>query len=162
MSGKAPQLDAAAASIADLAAADEASERRRTTRLLAYWRRLRAIEGVPLIVDFDPRRNPVPWDDCLLLYRAGASDWVFDHFGAGLAALTGLVPPTIAALPRDSLVARLLAELPPLLESCQPRLLAGELAASTGTLLHRSLLLPLRSLDRRLAYVLGAVTYRRR
>jgi hypothetical protein len=134
-------------------------ERRRITRLLVYWRSLRPIGGVPAFTEFDPRRNPVPWHDCLLLFRSEREGWVFDHFGPRLVRFAGGRPSTVSEVPRGCLVGQLLAGLPALQSDARPWQIEGEAVVAREQLLHRSMILPFRDGGMRIAYVLGALTY---
>src|ERR1700732_160269 len=63
----------------------EAIDKRATVRLLRYWLSLRRVGVAPFFRDLDPRRNPVPWEQCFLV-DAGPTgeDATFDHIGRAL------------------------------------------------------------------------------
>lgn len=134
-------------------------ETRRVERLLHYWRSLRPLEGVPVFFDFDPNRNPVPWKQCFLLARGEDDSFMFDHFGTGLFALVWTFPAVPAEVPAGTVVGELVDGVAAVVAQGQPWQVAGESAGRDGTIRHRSILLPFRDAQWRLAYVLGAVTY---
>jgi hypothetical protein len=139
---------------------DPQIEARRANRLLYYWQSLRRIEGIPAYVDFDPRRNPLPWNQCFLLYRGADSRLVFDLFGAELLPLVGDAPAAPVDVPRATVLDELLEGLPFLLSRGQPWKHDGETATRLGFAKHRSVLLPFRDIRRNLAYVMGGVTFK--
>jgi hypothetical protein len=135
-------------------------EVRRVYRLLFYWRSLRAIEGVPVFVDFDPRRNPLHWSQCFLLAMVNGAAYVFDHFGVSLFPLVGAVPARPNEVPEDTVVGRLLSGIPWVTGRGQPWKVEGVDRAGNATVYHRSVLIPFRDVGHRLAYLLGGVTFR--
>lgn len=136
----------------------EEQERRATVRLVNYWLALHRSQGFPAFVDFDPRRNPIPWDQCLLASCAGIEDVAHEHVGSTLSALER----ECATAPlRCSLLDEILSPLDPAIRTGQPQgvdniyTLSGE-----RRLLFRSVLLPFRSLDPARHYVLAAVSFK--
>lgn len=138
----------------------EERERRATVRLVHYWLSLQRGGAVPAFVDFDPHRNPIAWDQCLLASCGGADDVVLEHVGTALAAVDLEMA---AAVPgsRPSFVKEILAPLPDALRGGEPRHASGSCGlAGERCLLYRSVLLPFRSLDSARHYVLGAATFK--
>ncbi|MGB8274875.1 MAG: PAS domain-containing protein [Alphaproteobacteria bacterium] len=142
------------------AGSDAQLEQRRANRLLFYWQALRRIEGVPVYVDFDPRRNPLPWNQCFVLFRETDGRLVFDAFGTELLALIGGLPASIDQIPEYCVLDELLEGLPFVFSRGQPWKYDGETDTPLGEIRHRSVLLPFRDVHRREAYVLGGVTFR--
>lgn len=136
------------------------SEARRVYRLVFYWRSLRAVDGVPVFFDFDPRRNPLHWNQCFLLAMVERAAFVFDHFGASLVPLVGTTPASPDEVPEDTVIGRLLSGIPWVTDRGQPWKVEGVDPLGTATLYHRSVLLPFRDVSHRLAYLLGGVTFR--
>ncbi len=137
-------------------------ERRATVRLVHYWNSICRNKAMPAFVDFDPHRNPIDWDHCLLASCAGPKDVVLEHVGAALAGLDVLAE---SASPPDrpmlGLVTRILAPLPQIIAAAAPAHHDDifELPG-VGRVLFRSVLLPFRSVDAGRNYVLGAATFR--
>ena len=138
---------------------DEETEARRVNRLLYYWQSLRPVDGVPAFVDFDPRRNPLGWNQCFVLFRDAGDGFLFDHFGARLFPLVWTMPKTLSEVPQESVVARLLKGLPTVVAAGQPWSVAAVEPVRQGLLYHRSILLPFRDVRQRLSYVLGGMTF---
>jgi hypothetical protein len=140
----------------------DGAEQRRTLRLLVQWRSLRQQDGIPWFSDFDPHRNPVPWERCVLFSLAPSGEIVIEHTGAALrppsedGAAGARARAEAASFLRSRLgdLAVIRTEWRPLEGSGRERLEGGEL------LLYRSLLLPFRDRGGRPAYVLGAATWR--
>jgi len=138
-------------------------ERRLTLRLEGYWLSLRWSGAGPFFHDFRPERNPIPWSDCFLAWRAdGGGELALDHVGARLATL--LKPagsnlaepewlPQALALCFGDLEAALAGALPVRREASFRR-------RDGSTLLYRSILLPFVDWDRQPRYLLGGLTYR--
>lgn len=135
-------------------------EGRRANRLLFYWQSLRRIEGIPAYVDFDPRRNPLPWDHSFLLYRSEDGALAFDVFGEALLKFVGKAPAALADIPEACVLDDVLAGLAFLFSRGQPWKYDGETMMGIGLVKHRSILLPFRDVRRRLAYVMAGVTFR--
>lgn len=137
-------------------------ERRATVRLVHYWNSICRNNAMPAFVDFDPRRNPIGWDHCLLASCAGPKDVILEHVGAALADLDlqgGRACPPGA--PQPGLVARILSPLPRIIAAAAPAHHDDIFAMpGVGRVLFRSVLLPFRSVDAARHYVLGAATYR--
>lgn len=137
-------------------------ERRATVRLVHYWNSICRSNAMPAFVDFDPHRNPIDWDHCLLASCAGPKDVVLEHIGKALA---GLDAEAESACPPDrpwqGLVSRILAPLPQIISAAAPAHHNDifELPG-VGRVLFRSVLLPFRSVDAGRNYVLGAATFR--
>jgi hypothetical protein len=142
---------------------EDVLERRATVRLTRYWSSLRNVGPAPSFRDFDPLRNPVPWENCFLVaHDPTAGDPVFDHIGV---ALWNEVDHSLPRIEGGRKIPFLLSGIGPDLEeawnSGQPVEREGSHpVASGGDLLYRSVLLPfvIEKSDRR--YVLGATTYR--
>lgn len=136
----------------------EEQERRATVRLVNYWLALHRSRGIPAFVDFDPRRNPIPWEQCLLASCAGIDDVVHEHVGSTLSALE---LECATAPVRRSLLEEILTPLDPAIRTGQPQATDGIYTlARERRLLFRSVLLPFRSLDPARHYVLGAVSFK--
>src|SRR5882724_1737611 len=99
-----------------------AIERRATVRLQRYWMALRRVGIAPAFQDFDPRRNPVPWENCFLARVGQTNDPIaFEHVGPALwIAVDHAVPddPKSAGLP--DFLAELIGELGAALSTGQP------------------------------------------
>lgn len=138
-------------------------ERRATVRLVHYWQSLRRNSDVPAFVDFDPHRNPVPWDNCLLASCRQPHDVIFEHVGAGLVAVD---PPasgrSAAAAPEDMPFVRRVARFIPVVQRTNEvqHLSDDYRRADSGIVLYRAVLLPFRGRRPEWSYILGAVTYR--
>jgi hypothetical protein len=144
-------------------AVQEGTERRATVRLLRYWLSLRRTGIAPLFRDFDPRRNPVPWENCFLICVDPADRAVtFEHIGRGLrigVPPIGVVAATAPELP--SFLAELIAERDYVLATGTPAERDGRHILRDGReFLFRSILLPFLDLHQHPCYALGAVTYR--
>lgn len=137
-------------------------ERRATVRLVHYWMSLCRNEAIPAFVDFDPHRNPIDWDRCLLASCAGPLDVTLEHVGATLAALDAeAAGVTLGGAAVPGLVTRILSPLPDVIGGGGPRHHDDIYALpGIGKVLFRSVLLPFRSVDAGLSYVLGAATFR--
>jgi hypothetical protein len=137
-------------------------ERRATVRLVNYWMSLRRSHAIPAFVDFDPHRNPIGWDHCLLASCGGPADVVLEHVGAALAEVDldeAAVPG--ARLDMLGFVKEILAPLSQAIGSGEPQHCGGAYRIrGPRRMLYRSVLLPFRSLDAVRHYVLGAATYR--
>jgi hypothetical protein len=137
-------------------------ERRATVRLVNYWMSLRRSHAIPAFVDFDPHRNPIGWDHCLLASCGGPADVVLEHVGAALAEVDldeAAVPG--ARLDMLGFVKEILAPLSQAIASGEPQHCGGPYRIrGPRRMLYRSVLLPFRSLDAARHYVLGAATYR--
>ena len=137
-------------------------ERRATVRLVNYWMSLRRNHALPAFVDFDPHRNPIGWDHCLLASCGGPADVVLEHVGAALAEIDLDAAAVPGARP-DMLgfVKEILAPLAQAITSGEPQHCGGPYRIrGPRRMLYRSVLLPFRSLDAARHYVLGAATYR--
>ena len=137
-------------------------ERRATVRLVHYWNSICRSNAMPAFVDFDPHRNPIDWDHCLLASCAGPKDVVLEHIGAALAGLDAeaenACPP---GMPMQGLVTRILTPLPRIIAAAAPAHHDDIFALpGVGRVLFRSVLLPFRSVDAARNYVLGAATFR--
>jgi hypothetical protein len=137
-------------------------ERRATVRLVHYWNSICRNNAMPAFVDFDPHRNPIDWDHCLLASCAGPKDVVLEHVGAALADLDAKAekacPPGV---PPHGLVTRILAPLPRIVGGATPGHHDDIFALpGVGRVLFRSVLLPFRSVDAARHYILGAATFR--
>src|ERR1700730_12981567 len=56
------------------------SERRLLIRLEDYWQSLLQSSCGPFFEDFQPSRNPVPWENCFIAYISGqGAELAFDH-----------------------------------------------------------------------------------
>ncbi len=137
-------------------------ERRATVRLVHYWMSLCRNDTIPAFVDFDPHRNPIDWDRCLLASCAGPGEVTLEHVGATLAALDAeAAAARLDGAPVQGLVTRILSPLPEVIGGGGPRhhddiyTLPG-----LGKVLFRSVLLPFRSVNASQSYVLGAATFR--
>lgn len=137
-------------------------ERRATVRLVNYWMSLRRGHAIPAFVDFDPHRNPISWDHCLLASCGGPADVILEHVGTALAE----VDVDAAAVPgaRPNLlgfVREIMTPLAQAIASGEPQHCGGPYrVGGSRRMLYRSVLLPFRSLDAARHYVLGAATYR--
>lgn len=138
-------------------------ERRATVRLVNYWMSLRRGQAaLPAFVDFDPHRNPIGWDHCLLASCGGPADVVLEHVGTALAE----IDLDDAAMPgarfnKHGFVNEILAPLPRAIGTGEPQHCDGTYRLQgPRRMLYRSVLLPFRSLDAGRRYVLGAATYR--
>lgn len=137
-------------------------ERRATVRLVHYWMSICRKDALPAFVDFDPHRNPIGWDRCVLAVCGGPTDVTLEHVGATLVELdsraaqgrqSDSVPPGI--------VARMLDLLPEVLSRRAPCHGEGIFPLpGQGRVLFRSVLLPFRSVDETRRYVLGAATFK--
>lgn len=138
---------------------EDQQERRATVRLVHYWSSLRRNHALPAFVDFDPHRNPVPWDNCLLAACRSPREVVYEHVGAGLAAIdhdAGTATPESLPFVRE--VTRL---LPMVLRTGDVQHVADSYRrAPGGTVLYRAVLLPFRGTREEWSYVLGAATFR--
>jgi hypothetical protein len=140
-------------------------ERRATIRLLRYWLSLRRFGIVPAMSDFDPHRNPVPWENCFLIATGETpAELAIEHIGTTLWAALEL-PAPVSTRPADlpPLLRELVGDLDRVIDSGEPveraepdphRLPSGDM------LLYRTILLPFVDHRRRPRYVLGAVTMR--
>ena len=141
---------------------DAGQERRATRRLVNYWLSIRRNHPMPAFVDFDPRRNPIGWDQCLLASCAGPDDVMLEHVGATLATIDRDSIPQTGGGPRPiGFVNEILVALRPAIESGTPQHRNGSCVLSgRRRLLFRAVLLPFRSLDEARRYVLGAASFR--
>jgi hypothetical protein len=146
----------------DVVGSNPEHERRATVRLVHYWLSLCRSNAIPAFVDFDPHRNPIAWDRCVLAFCAGPTDVALEHVGETLAALDAEAAKTmVGGAPVQGLVARILSPLPEVIAGAQPRhhddiySLPG-----VGKILFRSVLLPFRSVSPSRHYILGAATFR--
>ena len=142
---------------------EDASEKRGTVRLLRYWLALRRFGIAPAMRDFDPRRNPVPWENCFLITLAEPpGEAIFEHIGPALwhaLERPPVVPSETAEMP-DFLQLHL-ADFDRVIASGEPAEHGGPYALPSGrSLLFRSILLPFSDMNRRACYALGAVTMR--
>ncbi|GIK97049.1 MAG: hypothetical protein BroJett029_12580 [Alphaproteobacteria bacterium] len=137
-------------------------ERRATVRLLHYWLSLRRNHRLPAFVDFDPHRNPVPWDHCLLASCRSAREVIYEHVGDGLVAVDRGASPDAAAEPQSlGFVKEITRSIPEVLQSGEVQTSAGAYPRpGGGTVLYRAALLPFRSTGDAWVYVLGAATYK--
>lgn len=134
-------------------------ERRATVRLLHYWRSLRRNHGLPAFVDFDPHRNPVPWDNCLLASCRLPREVIYEHVGAGLVAVDADGPP--AAPEALGFVREITRLLPAVLRTGEVQQSADSYERQGGGIvLFRAVLLPFRGTREEWSYVLGAATYK--
>ncbi len=135
-------------------------ERRATQRLEHYWLSLRWAERGPFFQDFQPGRNPVPWENCLLATIAENGALAFDHVGRTIIALFGRGP-SVAAPTLAEIAAERFGDFREALSSGRPLHREDEVVRADGTgVLYRSVLLPFVDLRRRPTYVLAAVSYR--
>lgn len=137
-------------------------ERRATVRLVHYWMSLCRNDTIPAFVDFDPHRNPIDWDRCLLASCADPASVTLEHVGATLAALDArAAEAALDGVPVPGLVTRILSPLGDVIGGGGPRHHDDIYALpGLGKVLFRSVLLPFRSVDSSLSYVLGAATFR--
>ncbi len=137
-------------------------ERRATVRLVHYWSSLRRNHALPAFVDFDPHRNPVPWDNCLLASCRLPREVIYEHVGAELAAIDEGAPDAAGsppeALPFVQAVTRL---LPVVLRTAEVQHVGDGYRRPAGGLVQfRAALLPFRGTREEWTYILGAVTFR--
>jgi len=138
------------------------SDRRRIIRLEDYWLSLRRCAQGPLIDDFQPARNPVPWRNCFIAYISGrGAEPIFDHVGDSIIVL---FKPDRTNLPDwewlVDIVAVRFGDMGEMLESFRPMKREGSFERPNGIVaLYRSVLLPFVDDKREPRYVLGAVTY---
>jgi hypothetical protein len=139
------------------------SERRLLIRLEDYWQSLRQSSCGPFFEDFQPSRNPVPWENCFIAYVSGqGAELAFDHIGASIIAL---FKPDRTNLPdREWLLDTITSwfgEIGNVLETARPARGEGRFYRPKGLVaLYRSVLLPFVDAKREPAYVIGATTYR--
>jgi hypothetical protein len=135
-------------------------ERRATVRLVNYWLSLQRSQGIPAFVDFDPHRNPIAWDQCLLASCGSPEDVELEHIGTAITAIDGETAMG-PARPQRRFLNEILAPLPDLLRTGEPQRVSGiTRLAGDRRLLYRSVLLPFRSIDPARHYVLGATTFK--
>lgn len=145
--------------------AQDLLEKRATVRLFRYWMSLRRADTTPFFRDFDPRRNPVPWEQCCLMTLNPPDQApIFDHIGGKLwTALDKPFPYTVGAAPLPALIVDLKPKIAETSCTGSPLESAGELALPAGgKVLYRSVLLPFLGSRQALRYVLGAITYTQR
>lgn len=137
-------------------------ERRATVRLLHYWLSLRRNHQLPAFVDFDPHRNPVPWDQCLLASCRSAEEVIYEHVGTALVAVDhGASSNPVAAPHSMGFVKEITRSIPEVLRSAKVQRSAGAYPLPGGSrVLYRAALLPFRSTGDAWIYVLGAATYK--
>jgi hypothetical protein len=137
-------------------------DRRATVRLLHYWLSLRRNHSQPAFVDFDPRRNPVPWDNCLLASCRLPREVIYEHIGAGLVAVDAEAPSAAADTPESlGFVQKVMRLLPIVLRTGEVQQSADSYhRPGGGIVLFRAALLPFRGTGEAWSYVLGAATYR--
>mgnify|MGYP001028651307 CR=1 FL=1 len=138
-------------------------ERRATVRLVHYWQSLRRNSGLPAFIDFDPHRNPVPWDNCFLASCMASQPPIFEHVGAGLVALDRQTSGTqSASSPEETPFMRHVARFISVVQRTEEvqHLEEGYRRTDGSTVLYRAVLLPFRGTREGWSYVLGAVTYR--
>ncbi len=141
---------------------DAGRERRATVRLVHYWKSICRDQPMPAFVDFDPTRNPIGWDQCLLASCGAVDDVILEHVGATLAAIDrDSIPAAGGGAPAIGFVHEILAPLRAAIESGAPQHLSGRCGLNERRrLLFRAVLLPFRSLEQGRRYVLGASSFR--
>jgi hypothetical protein len=118
---------------------------------------LRHSENGPVLADFRPERNPVPWPCCCLASWSGISAISFEHFGAAYGTVFGLEEADARrADDPASRFARLFGSFADALKAPRPLRKEGRCAEGPRTCLYRSVLLPFVDLQGSPAYVLGA------
>jgi hypothetical protein len=138
----------------------EQQERRATLRLLTYWHALRRPGAMPAFGDFDPRRNPVPWENCFLLAVAPTGGLALDHAGSALPGAAASAGAGNGA-PLPGLIGEIAGDAASVLEVGEPAQQAGRCTVGPRqAVLYRSVLLPFADLQGRPAYLLGAATWR--
>lgn len=124
---------------------------------------LRRLEGLAAFSDFDPRRNPVPWKNCFLIY-VDPCDGNARFELVGQRLLIGLNGMSSNLYPRTlppSFLGEMTQGLDEVLASGCPLQREGIYHARVRlAILYRSILLPFADLRRHSAYLLGAATYR--
>src|SRR5262245_42954551 len=97
-------------------------ERRATVRLRRYWASLRRVGTMPLFRDFDPHRNPVPWETCFLARReGGAAAPIFDHIGSALWVALDRPAPVVGSAARlPEFLEALIAQMTGVLATGEP------------------------------------------
>jgi hypothetical protein len=142
-----------------------APDRRATVRLQRYWSSLRQSGGCPYFADFRPDRNPIDWENCLLISRRSDGDFSVDHFGGAYERVFGTA---LASALRAGSTTRafltLFGDPAGALLRSQPVERDGEVVGRQPgqIVLYRSILLPFVDLEGRPAYVLGAFTFTER
>jgi hypothetical protein len=137
-------------------------ERRLVLRLMAYWDDLRGARDFPRCDEIDPETIGDDWPACCLLRLADphtSSTLLY----AGPDVLPDGLPrdqTTVADLPPEVLLPHALSFLEQALAKQVPISLGGEVALPSGTLLYRSILLPLSDDGRRIDHLLGAANWR--
>jgi hypothetical protein len=138
-------------------------ERRATVALVREWVALRRLSECPRFVDFDPRRNPIPWSRCLLLFIASSTDSAtVEHCGDELRSISALAP---AAEHGEAglrgIAATIAAAKEEAMRTLAPVHYSGEQQLGRGaSLLYRSVLLPFLDLRGQPRYGLGAASWR--
>ena len=113
------------------------------------------------MLDFDPTRNPVPWENCFVISHGnGSKEPSFDHIGESLFLSAVPAKPSAPGpkLPPE-LVLHIVSDLDRLFLTGEPFQKAGKFVSTLGdAILFRSLQVLFTDTNHLPRYVLGAVT----
>jgi hypothetical protein len=138
-------------------------ERRLVLRLLAYWDDLRGARDYPRVDDLDVEAIGDDWAQCFLLRLDGLApaDARLLHVGDSLLdALPDGVPARLGDVPAEALLHHAAGFVDRTLAKRVPVSLGGEAALAQGTILFRSILLPLSNDGTTIDHLLGAANDR--
>jgi len=135
----------------------------RVIRRLAYfWDSIRRGRPHPTMTDLDPRRLPIPWDQCFLLaVDENADDPPFDYVGKYLCEECGLDLSNhpVSEVPHDTLLEKAAMDYAAALAEDAPHIVEGKFRHKRGVvILHRSILLPMGNDPATIEYLLGGVS----